>query len=132
MEKLDTNGEHQAKPTLAPVPKSEQNDKQEQSMPRGTKRKSKMSNEEQDLATHVSLCHLRYQQLEARLNGMEARLVKVENSLSELKVSTQQSFTEIKLLLERSNTTKQTQLIATFGTIITAVLAFVGYLITHQ
>lgn len=100
----------------------------------GRKRKSEraMSNEEQDLATHVSLCHLRYQQLEARLDGMETRLAKVENQLADLKATTQQSFTEIKLLLERQNSTKQTQMIATFGTIITAILAFIGYLITHH
>lgn len=84
---------------------------------------------ETTLKGHVQLCELRYKALEERLNAVESKLAKLETNLSELKNQTQAGFTEIKLLLERQNTNKQTQMIATFGTIITAVLAFVGYLI---
>ena len=89
-----------------------------------------MSREESDLATHVELCAVRYKGIEDKFNDVENRLTKIENDLGALKHQTQEGFSEIKLLLERQNSSKQVQVIATFGTIITAILAFVGYLIT--
>jgi hypothetical protein len=93
-------------------------------------RKSKMSKEDTDLATHVELCAIRYKGIEDKFNDVENRLSKIENDVNDLKVQTAQGFSDVKLLLERQNSSKQTQMIATFGTIITAILAFVGYLIT--
>jgi len=96
------------------------------------KRKSKtMSREETDLATHVEICAIRYKGIEEKFDDVEQRLTKIERDVSDIKVQTSQGFTEIKLLLERQNSSKHTQMIATFGTIVTAILAFVGYLITH-
>jgi len=89
-----------------------------------------MSKEDTDLATHVELCAVRYKGIEDKFNDVEQRLTKIERDVSDLKVQTATGFSEIKLLLERQNSSKQTQMIATFGTIITAILAFVGYLIT--
>ena len=85
---------------------------------------------ETSLKGHIQLCELRYKSLEERLDNVESKLAKLETDVSELKQETQQGFAEIKLLLERQNSAKQIQMIATFGTIITAVLAFVGYLVT--
>ena len=93
-------------------------------------RKSKMSKEDTDLATHVELCAVRYKGIEDKFNDVENRLSKIENDVNDLKVQTAQGFSDVKLLLERQNSSKQVQMIATFGTIITAILAFVGYLIT--
>jgi phage shock protein A len=84
---------------------------------------------ETSLKGHIQLCELRYKALEERLDNVESKLAKLETDVSALKAQTQQGFSEIKLLLERQNSSKQVQLIATFGTIVTAVLAFVGYLI---
>ena len=84
---------------------------------------------ENTLKGHVQLCELRYKALEERLDNVESKLEKLENDVSALKTQTQQGFSEIKLLLERQNSSKQIQLIATFGTIITAVLGFIGYII---
>ena len=89
-----------------------------------------MSKEDTDLATHVELCAVRYKGIEDKFNDVEQRLTKIERDVSDLKVQTATGFSEIKLLLERQNSSKQTQMIATFGTIITAILAFAGYLIT--
>lgn len=89
-----------------------------------------MSQEEKDLATHVEICTIRYEGIQEKIDGLNTRLNKVERDISELKIQTQSGFADIKLLLERQNAGKQTQMIATFGTIITAVLAFVGYLLT--
>lgn len=98
------------------------------------KRKSKSKimakTEAEDLNLHVQLCTERYNALEEKIHAVEARIAKIESAVSDLKVQTSTGFAEIRLLLERQNSSKQTQLIATFGTIITAVLAFVGYLIT--
>ena len=86
--------------------------------------------EAEDLNLHVKLCTERYNALEEKIHAVEARIAKIETAVSDLKVQTQAGFADIRLLLERQNSSKQVQLIATFGTIITAVLAFAGYLIT--
>lgn len=85
---------------------------------------------ETSLKGHIQLCELRYKALEERLDNVESKLEKLETDVTELKQQTQQGFAEIKLLLERQNSAKQVQMIATFGTIITAVLGFIGYLVT--
>lgn len=85
---------------------------------------------ETSLKGHIQLCELRYKSLEERLDNVESKLAKLETDVSELKQETQTGFAEIKLILERQNSAKQIQMIATFGTIITAVLGFIGYLVT--
>lgn len=97
------------------------------------KRKSKTMDgfKENTLKSHVQLCELRYKALEERLDNVEAKLAKLEDNVSALKAQTQAGFSEIKLLLERNHSARQVQVIATFGTIITAILAFVGYIISH-
>lgn len=91
-----------------------------------------MSKEQTDLATHVEICAIRYQGIEDKFNVIERRLDKVETDISAIKTQMQTGFTEIKLLLERQNSSKQTTLITTVGTIVVAVLSVIGYLITHQ
>ena len=84
---------------------------------------------ETSLKGHIQLCELRYKALEERLDNVESRIAKIENAVSDLKVQTTAGFTEIRLLLERQNSNKQVQMIATFGVIVTAILSFVGYLV---
>jgi phage shock protein A len=86
---------------------------------------------ETSLKGHIQLCELRYKALEERLDAVESKLGKLETEVTELKIQTQQGFADIKLMLERQNSSKQVQIIATFGTIITAILAFVGYLVVN-
>ena len=90
-----------------------------------------MSKEQTDLATHVEICAIRYQGIEDKFNVIERRLDKVETDISAIKTQMQTGFTEIKLLLERQNSSKQTTLITTAGTVIVAVLSVIGYLITR-
>ena len=85
--------------------------------------------EAEDLNLHVKLCTERYNALEEKIHAVESRIAKIESAVADLKVQTTAGFAEIRLLLERQNSSKQVQMIATFGTIITAVLAFAGYLI---
>lgn len=91
-----------------------------------------MSQENEDLATHVMLCDLRYKQLEERIHAFDTRLIKMESEISSIKATTAAGFTEIKLLLERNNSARQTQLIATIGTIVVAVVSVIGFLITRH
>jgi len=92
---------------------------------------SQAKTEAEDLNLHVQLCTERYNALEEKIHAVESRIAKIETAVTDLKVQTASGFSEIRLLLERQNSSKQVQIIATFGTIITAVLGFIGYLITH-
>jgi hypothetical protein len=98
---------------------------------RKSKSKTMAKTEAEDLNLHVQLCTERYNALEEKIHAVEARIAKIESAVSDLKVQTTAGFAEIRLLLERQNSSKQTQVIATFGVIVTAILSFVGYLIIH-
>jgi predicted nucleic acid-binding Zn-ribbon protein len=84
-----------------------------------------MSQEENDLATHVNLCHLRYQQLQEKIDGLEQRLTKVENTISAIKSDMHTGFSEIKLLLEKQNNARTVQLMATISTVGAALITAV-------
>lgn len=86
---------------------------------------------ETTLEGHIQLCELRYKALEEKIDEVERRLTKVEDQISNLKKDMATGFGEIKVLIERQNNTRQTQLIATIGSIVVAFIAFVGYVITH-
>jgi len=88
--------------------------------------------ESEDLNLHVRLCTERYTMLENKFHVLDARITKVETSLDDIKTMFSENFTEIKLLLEKQNSSKQVQMIATFGTIITAVMGFIGYVISKH
>ena len=86
---------------------------------------------ETTLESHIILCELRYKNLEEKINAVEARLTKVETAVSTLKSEMATGFSEIKLLLEKQSNARTIQIIATAGTIVTAVLALAGYILTH-
>ena len=91
-----------------------------------------MSAETEDLATHVSLCDLRYKTLEKRLDQVDERIAKIEDKVNDLTKQQQEGFNEIKLLLANKNTARTNQLLTTFGTLVTAILAFAGYVIVKM
>ena len=132
MEELDISGEHQGKPILALVPKRKQKRKPVPSMRQDTESESDMSREETDLATHVEICAIRYQGIQEKFDDIDKRLSKVETAVADLKSQTHQGFHDIKMLLERQNTSKQTTLTTTIGTIIVAVIGVIGYLIVKH
>ena len=90
-----------------------------------------MSQEENDLVTHVNLCHLRYKQLQEKMDGLEQRLTKMETTVSAIKSDMQTGFAEIKLLLEKQSNARSIQLIASGGALAVALVSLVGYLLTH-
>jgi len=77
---------------------------------------------ETTLKGHIHLCELRYKNLEQRLDNVETRLSKIEDQVSALKAQTNQGFAEIKVMLERQNSSKQVQLIASVGAVVVAVI----------
>lgn len=91
-----------------------------------------MSQEETNLAAHVEICALRFKGIEQKMENLEKRLDKVEDTLTSLKTQTEQGFTEIKLLLERQNTNRYTTVITVIGSIVVAVIGVIGYLITKH
>ena len=88
-----------------------------------------MSQEEQNLATHVEICAIRYKGIQEKFNDVEKRLDKLEDSLAFIKKETSQGFADIKLLLEQRNTGKQTAVIAAAATVIAAMFGAIGYII---
>jgi chromosome segregation ATPase len=91
-----------------------------------------MTTEAEDLNLHVSLCEQRYKALEVRLDAVEHRLSKVENTIADIKEQMHTGFGEIKVLLERNNSQRQTNLVATIGSIIVAVIGVIGYLVVKH
>ena len=85
-----------------------------------------MSKASEDLATHVSLCEQRYKELERRLDHVETRLSSLASEVANLKTQMAQGFSELRLVIERQNSRNTTQIIASAGTV---VVALVGVLI---
>lgn len=91
----------------------------------GTRKKAKGMDEfrETTLKGHVEKCQLRYEILEQKLENLNARLTKVETDLGAIKSTMHTGFSEIKLLLEKQSNARFIQIIATAGTVLTAVIA---------
>jgi predicted nucleic acid-binding protein len=97
----------------------------------GQKRKSKMSKEETDLATHVEICAIRYQGIQEKIDGLTERLDNVESKINTLGKEIQSNFTRIELALEKASAKRDVQIIATMGTVAVAIISVIGYLITR-
>ena len=126
MERQVTNGALPEKPILALVPKRKRKNKQELSMPADIKRKSDMSQEEKDLQTHVEICAIRYAAIGEKMDGLEQRITKVENSVAALKADIQQGFSNLALKIEKDSNRRTIQLIASAGAVIVAVVGAIG------
>jgi hypothetical protein len=87
--------------------------------------------ETEDLATHVSLCELRYRALEKRLDAFEQRLSKLEDTVTAMQGEISTGFAEIKILIEKQNNSRTTQVIAAAGAVIVAIIGAIGYAMTH-
>ena len=131
MEKQDINGALVEKPTSVKAPRKRRNSKQGLFTLADIERKSDMSQEEKDLATHVEICAIRYKGIEEKFDGIEKRLTKVETDISAIKSTMQSGFNDIKILLEKQSNARFIQMTATFGTIAAAVIGVIGYIITH-
>lgn len=79
-----------------------------------------MTKESEDLATHVSLCELRYQAIQEKFAMVDARLNSIEQTLGEIK----------RMILEQRDA-KFRVVVGSASTVIVALIGMLGYLITH-
>jgi peptidoglycan hydrolase CwlO-like protein len=87
--------------------------------------------EAEDLNLHVSLCAERFGNIQSRLDSLDARISTVENKVSSIKTEMQTGFSEIKLLIEQQHSSKTNQVIVTLGSIVCAMIAALGYVLTR-
>lgn len=92
---------------------------------------TKVSKEAEDLQTHVEICALRYEGIQNQMNKIDERFDKIESEIKEMKSSSSKGFAEIKELIEKRNNSSHTAIITASGTIIVALITFLGYLLTH-
>jgi len=78
---------------------------------------------ETTLKGHIQLCELRYRALEERLDNVEQRLAKIESKVGDLGATIQSNMLEIKLTIEKANSRRDVQVIATLGTIVVAAIS---------
>jgi predicted nucleic acid-binding Zn-ribbon protein len=90
-----------------------------------------MSKEETDLATHVEICALRYQGIQDKIEKVENKLSSLDNELREFKEATTVNLNEIKDLIGKRMSQSYQNIIASAGTVIVALIGFLGYLLTH-
>ena len=77
---------------------------------------------ETTLKGHIQLCELRYKNLEERLDNVEQRLTQIETKVNDLSATIQTNMSEIKLIIEKANSKRDVQIIATLGTIAVAII----------
>lgn len=78
---------------------------------------------ETSLKGHIQLCELRYKALEERLDNVEQRLSSIEGKVSDLRSTIQSNLGDIKLTIEKANSRRDVQVIATLGTIVVAAIS---------
>jgi len=90
-----------------------------------------MATERDSLEIHVDLCELRYKALEDRMTRIEARVQDLNTDVKDFKEEVQASFNEIKNLIGERMSNNQRHLITAAGSVIVALIGFLGYLLTH-
>lgn len=90
-----------------------------------------MKDESEDLNLHVQICTQRYNALEDKLEATNAKITSLEARVNHLSQTLTGNFLEIKLALQEANSRRDVQVIATLGTVAAAVIAVIGYIITH-
>ena len=92
---------------------------------------SQIDSTEARLTTHEQVCAERYKGIEIRMSAIDLRFDKVEAEIRLVKESTTKGFAEIKDLIEKRNNSSHTAIITSAGSVIVALIAFLGYLLTH-
>jgi chromosome segregation ATPase len=90
-----------------------------------------MSTEREDLDTHVTICELRYKQLDDRMGKVERQIQEINIDLQDFKTECRQNFHEIKLMLQSAKDDKFKVVVNTAGTIIVALVGALGYMLMH-
>ena len=83
------------------------------------------------LDTHEAVCAERFLGLDVKMKNIDDRLDKLETTVKELGSDTIRGFNEIKELIEKRNNSSHTAIITAAGSVIVALIAFLGYVIIH-
>jgi uncharacterized coiled-coil protein SlyX len=83
------------------------------------------------LTTHEAVCAERYKALESRMDNIETRMDSISSDVKELKQTNDKQFKELKELIEKRHSGSHTAIITSAGTVIVALIGFLGYLLTH-
>jgi pantothenate kinase len=97
----------------------------------GSKEMTQIDETSARLNTHEAVCSERFLGLDIKMKNIEDRLDKLETTVKELSSGTAKGFSEIKELIEKRNNSSHTAIITAAGSVIVALIAFLGYLITH-
>lgn len=90
-----------------------------------------MSREQEDLATHVEICTLRYKNLQDQIDALESRVDHISLEIKELRADTVAGFSEIKKILQANKDEKFKVMVTSTATVVVGLLAMLGYVITH-
>jgi len=90
-----------------------------------------MATERDSLEIHVDLCELRYKQLEDRMTRIETKVQEINSDMQDLKEEMRKGFGEVKVMLQAAKDEKFKTIIASGGSVVVALLAMLGYVITH-
>ena len=90
-----------------------------------------MSTEREDLDTHVTICEIRYKQLDDRMGKVEKQIQDINIDLQDFKTEMRQGVNDIKLMLQSAKDEKFKVVTTTAGTIIVALLGALGYMMMH-
>jgi hypothetical protein len=98
---------------------------------KGTTQVSQIDETAARLNTHEQVCAERYKAIEGRMDNIETRMDAISSDVKDLKQTNDKQFNEIKALLEKRYSSSHQALITAAGTIIVALVGFLGYLLTH-
>jgi hypothetical protein len=83
------------------------------------------------LTTHEAVCAERYAGIEVKMTQIDRRFDRMESEIKLMKEDSNRGFAEIKNLIEKKTSGNQQAIITAAGTIIVALIGFLGYLLTH-
>ena len=92
---------------------------------------SQIDSTEARLNTHEQICAERYKGIELRMDNIESRVDSIASDVKELKSTNDKQFNEIKGMLTAAKDEKFKVMVSATATVIVALLAMLGYLITH-
>jgi len=97
----------------------------------GSKEMTQIDKTSARLDTHEAVCAERFLGLDVKMKNIDDRLDKLETTVKELSSGTSRGFSEIKELIEKRNNSSHTAIITAAGSVIVALIAFLGYVIIH-
>ena len=90
-----------------------------------------MSTEREDLDTHVTICEIRYKQLDERMGKVEKQIHEINIDLQDFKEEMRKNFSEIKVMLQMAKDEKFKTIFTVGGSVVVGLLALLGYIVVH-